>query len=88
MSNQLLQSPKYRFKLLSLDRPKKNFFGIELILHDAEYTKGISYSSAPLLYKETKDKKTRNIVSKSDLNVTGQSTHKIEPGNAFQMQHN
>ena len=27
-------------------------------MHDAGYTKGISYSSAPLLHKETKDKKT------------------------------
>ena len=58
-----------------------------MILHDAGYTKGISYSSAPLLHKETKDKKARN---KKDcindvLKVTGQSTHKIESGNAFQM---
>ena len=57
-----------------------------MILHDAGYTKGISYSSAPFLHKETKDKKTRNIVNKSDLSmITGQSTHKIEPGNAFKM---
>ena len=43
-------------------------------------------SSAPLLHKETTDKKTRNILAKklisNDLKVTGQSTHKIEPGNA------
>ena len=44
----------------------------------------------PFLLKETKDKKTRNIVNKNDfisndLKVTGQSTHRIEPGNAFQM---
>ena len=45
------------------------FFLIELILHDAGYTKGISYSSAPLLHKETKDKKTRNIVNKNDLSI-------------------
>ena len=48
-------------------------------LHDAGYTKEISYSSAPLLHKETKDE-TRNIVRKNDLSilivlkVTGQST--------------
>jgi len=62
-----------------------------LILLDARYTKGLSYSSAPLLHKQTTDKKTRNIVGKNDssvttyVNVTGQSTHKIMPGNAFQM---
>ena len=30
---------------------------IELILHDAAYTKGITYRCAPLLHKETTDKK-------------------------------
>ena len=44
-------------------------WNFELILHDAGYTKGISYSSAPLLHKETKDKKARNIVSKNDLSI-------------------
>ena len=46
----------------------------ELNLHDAGYTKGISYSSASLLQKETKDKKTRNIVIwfiNNVLKVTG-----------------
>ena len=42
----------------------------------------------PFYTEKQKTKKTRNIVSKSDLDVTGQSTHKIEPSNAFQMQHN
>ena len=56
-------------------------------MHDGGYTKGISYSSAPSFHKELKDKKTRNIAKMiyDDLKVTGQSTHKIEPSNAFQM---
>ena len=53
-----------------------------MILHDVGYTKGICYNSASLLHKQTTGKKTTTI----DLSkVTGQSIHKIEPGNAFQM---
>ena len=40
-----------------------------------------------VVHKETKDKKARNKKGfiNDVLKVTGQSTHKIEPGNAFQM---